>query len=372
MSELNAVPERLLLGAGPSGVPPRVLRAMTIPMIGHLDPKFVAIMNENQQMLRQVFNTRNSFTLPVSGTGSAAMEAAVVNLLEPGDEFIIGVSGYFGARLVEMARRCGAKVHEIKEEPGSAFEPEQIRQALLKYGDSKAVGLVHAETSTGAYQPLHEIGTMIRESGKFFIVDAVTSLGGMPVNVDENCVDVCYSCSQKCLSAPPGLGPLTINERALRAINNRTKPVQSWYLDVTLLTKYWGKERTYHHTAPVSMNYALNAALDIVEQEGLEARYKRHAHVGNLLKEGLQDMGFRLFAEEGHRLPMLTSVETPSGIDAEKVRIQLLEKYNIEVAGGLGELKGRLLRIGLMGYTAQAKNVYYLLNALKEILERSS
>jgi len=371
MSELNTVPERLLLGPGPSGVHPRVLSAMTIPMIGHLDPKFVSIMNENQEMLRRVFNSGNSFTLPVSGTGSAAMEAAVVNLLEPGDEFIVGVNGYFGARLAEMARRCGARVHEIEAKPGSALAPDQVRQALLKHGDSKAVGLVHAETSTGVYQPLHEIGAMIRESGKFFIVDAVTSLGGMPVNVDENYVDVCYSCSQKCLSAPPGLGPLTINERALQAIENRTTPVQSWYLDVTLLAKYWGEERTYHHTAPVSMNYALNAALDIVEQEGLEARYNRHTYVGNLLKEGLQDMGFRLFAEEGHRLPMLTSVETPPGIDAENMRIQLLERYNIEVAGGLGELKGRLLRIGLMGYTAQAKNVYYLLNALGEILDRS-
>ena len=370
MSKTMVIPERLLLGPGPSGVHPRVLSAMTTTMLGHLDPKFVAIMNENQEMLRYVFNTKNSFTLPVSGTGSAAMEAAVVNLLEPEDEMIVFINGYFGERLAEMARRCGANVHEILEKPGKAFKPDQVKQALEKHLNAKAVGIVHAETSTGVHQSLKEIGAMVRESGKFLIVDAVTSLGGMPVDVDENLVDICYSCSQKCLSAPPGLGPITINERALQAIKNRKSPVRSWYLDVTLLTQYWGEERTYHHTAPVSMNYALNAALDIVMEEGLEARYKRHQYVGNLLKENLQNMDFRLFPEEGHQLPMLTVVETPPGIDAEALRVQLLEKYNIEVASGLGELKGKMLRIGLMGYTAEAKHVYYLLNALKEILGR--
>jgi alanine-glyoxylate transaminase/serine-glyoxylate transaminase/serine-pyruvate transaminase len=343
---------------------------MTAPVLGHLDPAFVAIMDETQALLREVFSTRNKLTVPISGTGSAAMEASVVNLLEPGDELVVGIAGYFAERLAEMARRCGARVHEVRESPGSIVPPERIDEALKQHPHTKAVAVIHAETSTGACQPLTEVGQLASRHNALFIVDAVTSLGGMPVDVDANQIDVCYSCSQKCLGAPPGLAPITFSEKALRAVQERKTPVQSWYLDMTLLTKYWGKERTYHHTAPVTMNYALNAALNLAIEEGLKDRYERHQRVGTLLLDRLGEMGFRALAQAGHTLPMLIAVQCPPNIDAEVLRRTLLDKYSIEVAGGLGELRGKLLRIGLMGYGAQERHVHYLLAALAEVMKR--
>lgn len=367
---LGSIPERILLGPGPSMLAPGVLSSMTAPMLGHLDPAFLAIMDDNQSLLRQVFDTTNRLTVPISGTGSAAMETSVVNVLEAEDEIIVGIAGYFGERLAEMARRCGARVHEVREAAGRTIPPEKIEKALGDHPKAKAVALIHAETSTGACQPLEEVGQLVRRHGSLFIVDAVTSLGGMPINVDANHIDICYSCSQKCLGAPPGLGPITLSERATHAARERSTPVQSWYLDMALLTKYWGSERTYHHTAPVTMNYALNAALHLAVGEGLAQRYERHKRVGELLEQGLEGLGFRLFVDAGHRLPMLTVVECPPRVDAETLRKRLLQEYSIEVAGGLGEQRGKLLRIGLMGYGAQERNVQYLLYALGKLLDR--
>jgi len=324
-------------------------------------------MDENQALLRYVFNTKNEFTIPISGTGSAGMETALCNVLERGDEIIIGVNGLFGLRMKDIAERCGAKVRVLQQELGRVFEPEQVEDALKKT-NAKAVALIHAETSTGAWQPLKEIGKIVREHEALFIVDAVTSLGGIPVAVDDNYIDVCYSASQKCLSVPPGLAPLTLNERALEVVMNRQTKVQSWYLDLSLLRSYWGDERTYHHTAPISMNFALNEGLKIIAEEGLENRYERHKRVSDLMKEGLVEMGFGFFAQEGHRLPMLITVTMPKGVDAEEKRHELLQRYNIEFGGGFGELKGKIWRIGLMGHSASEKNVYYALSAIKDVI----
>jgi len=362
-------PERILMGPGPSEVSARVLRAMSAPLVGHLDPYFLGIMDENQALLRYVFNTKNKFTIPISGTGSAGMEAALCNVLERGDEIIIGINGLFSMRMKDIAERCGAKVRVIEQPLGRIFEPEEVKDALKKT-KPKAVALVHAETSTGAWQPLKEIGGIVREHEALFIIDAVTSLGGIPVDVDANFIDICYSCTQKCLGCPPGLSPITLNERALEVIANRRTKVQSWYLDLSLLRSYWGKGRTYHHTAPISMNYALNEGLKIIKEEGLENRYDRHKRVSNLLKEGLVEMGFGFFAQEGHRLPMLTTVTMPEGVEADKARLELLQRYNIEFGGGFGELKDKIWRIGLMGHTASEKNVYYALNAIKNVISK--
>lgn len=362
-------PERILMGPGPSEVPPRVLRAMSAPIVGHLDPYFLQIMDENQALLRYVFNTKNELTLPVSGTGSAGMETALCNLLERGDEIIIGVNGLFGLRMKEIAERCGTKARVIHQELGRVFDPQQVEDAL-KETKAKAVALVHAETSTGAWQPLREIGRIVREHGALFLVDAVASLGGIPVDVDDNYIDICYSATQKCLSIPPGLAPITLNERASKIIMNRRTKVQSWYFDLSLLRRYWGGERAYHHTAPISMNYALNEGLKLVKEEGLENRYERHKKVSDLLQNGLREMGFGFFAQEGHRLPMLTTVTMPVGVDAERARLALLQRYQIEFGGGVGELKGKIWRIGLMGHSASDKNVYYALKAIGNVITK--
>jgi len=369
MVEAFDLPERILMGAGPSEVPPSVLRVMSAPLVGHLDPYFLKIMDENQTLLRYVFNTKNEFAIPISGTGSAGMETALCNMLESGDGIIIGINGLFSMRMKDIAERCGAKVHVIEQQLGRVFEPEQVEEALKETG-AKAVALVHAETSTGACQPLQDIGRIVREKDALFIVDAVTSLGGVPVDVDANYIDICYSATQKCLSVPPGLAPLTLNERALEALENRRTKVQSWYLDLNMLRNYWGDERTYHHTAPISMNYALNQGLKIVQEEGLEERYERHKRISDLMTEGLVEMGFGLFAQEGHRLPMLITVTMPPGVDADRTRLELLQRYNIEFAGGFGELKGKIWRIGLMGHSASEKNVYYALSAIKKVTRK--
>lgn len=365
-------PRRLLLGPGPSTVHPRVLRAMSAPLLGHLDPAFLVVMNEIQTLLRQVFATTNRFTIAISGTGSAGMEASIVNLVEPGDAVIVGVNGVFGARLATVVERCGGKAIRVEATWGQIIEPEAIETALQRSGPVKAVALVHAETSTGAWQPIEPVGRLCRTHNALFIVDAVTSLGGVPVEVDRWGIDVCYSGTQKCLSCPPGLAPFTLSDRALTAITNRRTPCQSWYLDMALIADYWTEhKRAYHHTAPISMLYALREALRLVDEEGLPARYARHQLHSDALVAGLIALGLTPLPPAGHRLPMLTCVTVPAHIEEAAVRAQLLETFGIEIGGGLGPLKGKVWRIGLMGESCTEGNVLSLLNALEEIGIRS-
>jgi alanine-glyoxylate transaminase/serine-glyoxylate transaminase/serine-pyruvate transaminase len=365
-ADLDPAP-RLLLGPGPSMVHPRVLRAMGTPLIGHLDPQFITLMNETQELLRLVFETTNALTLPISGTGSAGMEAALCNFIEPGDPILICVSGYFGERMIDMASRYGADVQRIDVPWGGVFSAQQIEQALDAHR-AKVVAIVHGETSTGTLQPLEEIAEVVHRHGALFLVDAVTSLGGVRVGVDAIGIDICYSGSQKCLGCPPGLAPLTINPRAEDVLRARRSRVANWYLDLTMVQKYWGGDRTYHHTAPISMNYALREGLRVIEEEGLPARYERHQRHAQLLWEGLAEMGLSLHVQVPYRLPSLTTVRVPEGVDELAVRRQLLDDYNIEIAGGLGALKGKVWRVGLMGYGSRPENVVTLLGALERIL----
>ncbi|TKS61572.1 MAG: alanine--glyoxylate aminotransferase [Nitrospira sp.] len=365
-------PRRLLLGPGPSTVHPRVLSAMSTPLLGHLDPAFLAVMNDIQTLLRQVFATTNRFTIAISGTGSAGMEASIVNLVEPGDTVIVGVNGVFGTRLATVVERCGGKAIRVAAPWGHIIEPEAIEAALQRSGPVKAVALVHAETSTGAWQPIEPVGKLCRTHNTLFIVDAVTSLGGVPVEVDRCGIDVCYSGTQKCLSCPPGLSPFTLSDRALSVIKHRRTPCQSWYLDMALIADYWTeRNRAYHHTAPISMLYALREALRLVEEEGLPARYTRHQLNSDALVAGLMALGLTPLPPAGHRLPMLTCVTVPVHIDEAAVRAQLLETFGIEIGGGLGPLKGNVWRVGLMGESCTETNVLTLLNALEEIGIRS-
>jgi alanine-glyoxylate transaminase/serine-glyoxylate transaminase/serine-pyruvate transaminase len=366
--DLNITP-RTLLGPGPSDVHPRVLQALAYPPVGHLDPQFLGLMNEVQEMLRFVFQTENSLTIPVSGTGTAGMEAAFANFVEPGDSVLIGVSGYFSERMVDMAGRYGAQVRRMERPWGQVFTPEEIEDAL-RAQPAKLVALVHAETSTGALQPLAEIAEIVHRYGGLFLADCVTSLGGLPVQVDAWDIDIAYSGTQKCIGAPPGLAPLTVGPRAREALEKRTSKVPNWYLDLTTVAQYWGAARTYHHTAPINMNYALREALRMIQEEGLEARFARHRAHAELLWAGLEEMDIALHVEPQHRLPTLTTVRVPAGVDEMAVRKTLLERYNVEIGGGLGALKGQVWRVGLMGYSSQQKNVTLLLAALREILGR--
>jgi alanine-glyoxylate transaminase / serine-glyoxylate transaminase / serine-pyruvate transaminase len=359
---------RILLGPGPSSVPPRVLSALTTPVIGHLDPEFLALMQEVQAMLRFVFQTENELTVPISGTGSAGMEAALCNFIEPGDRVLIAVKGYFGERLYEMAGRYGAIVDRLDRPWGQAFDPQEVKDALGKVG-YKLVAIVHAETSTGVLQPgIAEIAEAVHRNGGLLVLDAVTSLGGLPVEIDAWGVDVAYSGTQKSISAPPGLAPLTVSARAREVLRDRKTSVKNWYLDLSQLEKYWGHERTYHHTAPISMNYALREALRIVIEEGLEARFARHQANAELLWAGLEELDLPLLVPQEHRLPTLTTPLVPPGVDETEVRRRLLNEYNIEIAGGFGPLKGQIWRIGLMGFSSRKENVTLLLAALREIL----
>ncbi|MBT3388966.1 MAG: alanine--glyoxylate aminotransferase family protein [Chloroflexi bacterium] len=359
---------RILLGPGPSMVSPRVLRAMAQPPVGHLDPQFLEVMGDVQALLRYVFQTENQLTIPVSGTGSAAMEAALCNFIEPGDDVLIAVNGYFGERLVDMAGRYGAQVDRIDRPWGEVFTPEEV-EATLKQKRYKLMAIVHAETSTGALQPqVAEIAAAAHRHGALLVLDTVTSLGGVPVEIDAWDVDVAYSGTQKALSCPPGLSPLTVGSRAREVLVNRKTKVANWYLDMSLLTKYWGSERTYHHTAPINMNYALREALRIVDEEGLEARFVRHRAFAELLWQGLEDLGLPPRVPIEYRLPTLTTPQLPEGVEDAAVRKQLLSEYNIEIAGGFGPLAGKIWRIGLMGYSSRRENVTLLLAALKELL----
>jgi alanine-glyoxylate transaminase / serine-glyoxylate transaminase / serine-pyruvate transaminase len=358
---------RLMLGPGPSNVHPRVLGALAMPLLGHLDPEFVALMDETMDLLRQVYRTKNRLTLAISGTGSAGMEAVVVNLIEPGDRMLVCVNGVFGGRMVDVAQRAGAMVSSIERPFGEVFDPAEI-EAAIKLNKPKVVGIVHAETSTGAWQPIEPIARIAHEHGALIAVDAVTSLAGVPVEVDGWDLDAIYSGTQKCLSCPPGLSPISFGKRAEDVIMNRKSKIQSWYLDMTMIARYWGQDRFYHHTAPISMNYALREALGLVLDEGLEARHARHHRNHLALKAGLEAMGVSYVTTEGYRLPQLNCVAIPEGVDDVAVRKRLLNDFNIEIGGGLGSLKGKAWRIGLMGHNSRRENVTLVLGALETCL----
>lgn len=368
MRKLNPTP-RILMGPGPSDAHPRVLKAMATPLIGHLDPEFVAIMDEVKDMVQQTFFTRNHLTFVVSAPGSAGMETCLVNLLEPGDEAIICINGVFGGRMTAIAERCGAIVHKVTAPWGKIIEPKQVKAALEQCPNPKLVAIVHAETSTGVCQPLEEISNMVHNAGSLLMVDAVTSYCGLPLKVDDWEIDAIYTGTQKNLSAPPGLSPVSFSERAVKVLENRKTPVQSWFLDLGLVKNYWsGAKRAYHHTAPVSSIYALYEALSIVLEEGLENRWARHQRVHLYLKEKLEELGFQYLVDEPHRLPNLNAVFLPAGVDEGKLRRQLLHDYNIEVGGGLGAFAGKIWRIGIMGESCTKNHVNMLIGALNELL----
>jgi alanine-glyoxylate transaminase/serine-glyoxylate transaminase/serine-pyruvate transaminase len=362
-------PTRLLMGPGPSTVASSVLEAMAMPLLGHLDPVFVKMMDEIKAMLRSVFLTKNEMTFPVSGTGSAGMEFCFVNLIEPGDEVVIGVNGVFGNRMVDVAERCGAKVTKVEAAWGRIVEASQIAEAL-KGRRPRIVAVVHAETSTGALTPVEEISRLAHDAGALFLLDTVTSLAGCPVRIDDWQVDAVYSGTQKCLSCPPGLSPVSLSPRAMEIATRRKQKVQSWYLDVNLLSSYWGQERVYHHTAPISMNYAIHEALRLVLEEGLENRWQRHQRNHELLLKGLAALGLSIGSQPGHQLWQLNAVTVPEGVDEAAVRKALLNDHNIEVGAGLGPMKGKIWRVGLMGETSSPENVNRFLEALQKSLKR--
>lgn len=362
--------ERLLLGPGPSPVPQRVLRAMAAPTLGHLDPQYLAIMDRTCALLREVFRTKNALTFPVSGTGMAGMECIAVNLLEPGDEAIVGVNGVFGTRMKDVMERCGAKVHAVEAAWGDFITLDQVKAALDAHPKAKLVAIVHAETSTGVHQPLDGFAELIHSRGALFVVDAVTSLGGHDLRVDEWGIDAIYSGTQKCLSCPPGLSPVSFGDRALAVMDARKTKVQSWYLDVSMLRKYYtsggGGGRVYHHTAPINMTYALCEALTIVLEEGLEARIERHAQAHRRLRAGVEALGLSYIPKRS--LHTLNCIAIPAGADDAKVRRRLLEDYGIEIGAGLGPMAGKAWRVGLMGHGATTRNVDLFLTALRSAM----
>lgn len=366
MTNLNITP-RCLLGPGPSNVHPRILQALSYPLIGHLDPRFIKLMGEIQEMLRYTFQTDNKLTIPISGTGSAGMEAALCNFIEPGTSVLVCVNGYFSERMVEMSLRYGADLTRIDKEWGEVFSFEEIEEALNKK-PAKIVAIVHAETSTGILQSLDGLSKIVHDHGGLLLVDAVTSLSGIPLKVDDWDIDIVYSGTQKCIGAPPGLSPITISPRAVKELNSRKSKVANWYLDLTMVGKYWGSERTYHHTAPISMNYALYEALKIITEEGLEERWIRHKKNAEILWNGLEKLGLELIAPINLRLPTLTTVKIPKEINDLEIRQKLLNQYNIEIAGGLGKFSGKAWRIGLMGYSSNLENITLLLGALSNLL----
>ncbi|QIR40098.1 alanine--glyoxylate aminotransferase family protein [Tolypothrix sp. PCC 7910] len=364
-----ATPNRLLLGPGPSNAHPAVLQAMNTSPVGHLDPAFLALMDEIQSLLRYVWQTENPLTIAVSGTGTAAMEATIANVTEPGDVVLIGVAGYFGNRLVDMAGRYGADVRTITKPWGQVFNLDEIRTALETHRPA-ILALVHAETSTGARQPLEGVGDLCREFGTLLLVDTVTSLGGVPIFLDNWGVDLAYSCSQKGLGCPPGASPFTMSPRAVEKLQKRPNKVANWYLDMNLLSKYWGNERTYHHTAPINLYYALREALRLVAEEGLANCWQRHQKNVEYLWDSLEDIGLSMHVEREYRLPTLTTVRIPEGVDGKAIARKLLDEHNIEIGGGLGELAGKVWRVGLMGFNSRKESVDRLLDALRQVLPK--
>jgi alanine-glyoxylate transaminase / serine-glyoxylate transaminase / serine-pyruvate transaminase len=362
------LPNRILLGPGPSNVHPRVLQAMLAPMLGHLDPDFWPVLDHVRDMLRRVLGTTHPWTLPLSATGTAGMEAAFCNVVEPGERVVIVVNGFFGGRMVEIASRCGAAVQRIDVPWGKPVLPEIVEHALSAQGHVKAVGIVHAETSTGVLSPLPEIAQVVHHHDALLIVDAVTSLGGVELCMDAWELDVCYSASQKCLGAPPGLAPISLGPRAMDVVTHRNSLVQSLYLDLATLEDYWSERRRYHHTAPILMLYALREALRLLMEEGVQQRWQRHAHTAAGLRAGLEALELELFADPAYRLDPLTTIVVPDKVDAAQVQRQLYQEYNIEIGGGLGDLQGKIWRIGLMGDSCKASNVLLVLAALEQSL----
>ena len=361
-------PQRILMGPGPSDTHPQVLSALGASTVGHLDPYFLKIMDEVQSMLRQVFQTTNELTLAVSGTGSSGMETCVVNLIEPGDRMIVCVNGVFGGRMADVAERAGAEVVKLERPFGEVFSAEEI-EAAVKEHSPKVLGIVHAETSTGALQPLEEISKIVHDNGGLILVDCVTSLGGLPVKVDEWQLDAVYSGTQKCLSCPPGLAPVTFSPRAVEVIDKRTAKVASWYLDLTMVRNYWSdSSRAYHHTAPINMNYGLHEALRLTLVEGLEKRFARHRRNHEALKAGLAALGISYAVADEIALPMLNAAKIPDGVDDAAVRSRLLNEFGIEIGAGLGPMKGKTWRIGLMGEASTPRNVLLFLAALENCL----
>jgi len=356
------------MGPGPSDAHPRVLKAMATPLIGHLDPEFIRIMDEVKEMVRETLITQNQLTFVVSGPGSAGMETCLVNLLEPGEECIICINGVFGGRMADIAERCGAKVFKVETEWGKVTETDQVRKALEQCKRPKLVAIVHAETSTGALQPLEEISKLVHDAGALLVVDAVTSYCGAPLKMDEWKIDALYSGSQKCLSAPPGLSPVSFSDAAVKALEKRKTKVQSWFLDLTMVKNYWeGSKRAYHHTAPVSSIFALHESLNLVLEEGLEKRWARHKLVHEYLCNQLEELGFRFVVEQKYRLPNLNAVYLPAGVDEAKWRAELLNKFNIEVGGGLGAFAGKIWRVGIMGESCTMNHVNMLVGAVRQL-----
>jgi alanine-glyoxylate transaminase / serine-glyoxylate transaminase / serine-pyruvate transaminase len=363
------IPSRLLLGPGPSNAHPTVLQAMKTSPVGHLDPAFLTLMDEIQSLLRYVWQTENPLTIAVSGTGTAAMEATIANVTEPGDVVLIGVAGYFGNRLVDMAGRYGADVRTITKPWGQVFTLEELRTAVETHRPA-ILALVHAETSTGARQPLEGVAEVCREFGTLLLVDTVTSLGGVPLFLDNWGVDLAYSCSQKGLGCSPGASPFTMSPRAVEKLQQRPTKVANWYLDMSLLSKYWGTERTYHHTAPINLYYGLREALRLIAEEGLANCWQRHQTNVEYLWAGLEDLGLSLHVEQEFRLPTLTTVRIPEGVDGKAIARQLLNEHGIEIGGGLGELAGQVWRVGLMGFNSRKESVDQLLAALRQVLSK--
>ena len=367
LKELN-FPYRVLLGPGPSNVHPRVIQAMLTPILGHLDPDFHKVTDHIREMLRFIFRATEGLTLSLSATGMAGMEAALCNLVEPGDRVVIAVNGFFGGRMVDVASRCGAEVHVIEVPWGKPVLPEMVEKSLKGLGKVKAVGVVHGETSTGVISPVQDIASVVHNYGSLLIVDAVTTLGGVELAMDQWGLDVCYSGSQKCLGAPSGLSPISLSPRALEVLKNRKTNVQSFYLDLLVLESYWSEKRSYHHTVPIVMFYAFREALRMIMEEGLTDRWQRHARNAVALRAGLKALGLELFADPDYMLDPLTTVLIPDGVDGAKVIGQLYKEHSIEIGGGLGSVKGKIWRIGLMGESCKSSNVLLVLSALERIL----
>jgi len=366
---LDSIQNTLLLGAGPSGVAPATYRAISCTTLGHLDPYFIEIMEQVKIGLRQLMQTENEVTVPMSGTGSLGMETAFVNTVEPGDKVLILENGVFGQRMADVAGRLGAEVTHLSFPWGTPVVPAAVKEALEK--DSyKIVAIVHAETSTGVRNPVAEVGELVKDTGALYLVDTVTSLGGIPVEVDKWHVDICYSGTQKCLSCPPGLAPISFSDRAMEVIHNRARKVPNWYVDMNLLTKYWGgSKRTYHHTAPINMVYALYQAIYNILDEGMENVFARHQAAHERLGEGLKKLGMQFLVEKEYRLPELNAILVPEGVDDATFRARLLNEHHIEVSSGLGDLAGKVFRVGLMGYNATDYNVDRLLGAMEAVLK---
>lgn len=361
---------RTLMGPGPSDVPQRVLEALARPTLGHLDPQFIGMMDELKQLISYAFDTKNQLTMPVSAPGSAGMEACFANLLQPGDTALVCVNGVFGTRMIENVQRCGAKAIRVDDEWGRAVDPDKVRAALDAHPEVSVLAFVHAETSTGALSDAETLCRIAREHDCLVIVDAVTSLAGVPLHVDAWGIDAIYSGTQKCLSCTPGLSPVSFSERAAERIRNRQTPVQSWFLDMNLVMGYWGEgaKRAYHHTAPVNALYGLHESLVALQEEGLEQSWARHRAMHNALAAGLSAMGIQYVVPEAERLPQLNSVWIPEGLDDAEVRGELLSRFGLEIGAGLGDFAGKVWRIGLMGYAARAENVRLCLTALETLM----